>query len=165
MRSLFSVRTLSESRKHVPQVQYTMPFVQYLIQLWQCFWGVISQLSKYSMFSHAVGHFLRLLAEWIERAILLQVGLQRFLIRMRLELMNQLLDCFLADVILVLDSRMGQSFDPEVYFTATTFVVRSTVTILLVLAGMVEGAFSRQSLWCPGVHNESSVSVQFFAVQ
>ena len=28
--------------------------------------------------SHAVDHFLRLLAEWIERVILLQVGLQRF---------------------------------------------------------------------------------------
>ena len=39
---------------------------------------------------HAVDHFFRLLAEWIERAILLQVGLQRFFIRMRLELMNQL---------------------------------------------------------------------------
>ena len=34
---------------------------------------------------------------------------------------------------------MWQSLDPEVYFTATTFVVRSTVTILVVLARMVEG--------------------------
>ena len=58
--------------------------------------------------SHAVDHFLRLLGEWIERVILLQVGLQRFFIRMRLELMNQLVDCFLADVILLLD---GQSLD------------------------------------------------------
>ena len=53
---------------------------------------------------------------------------------MRLELKNQLLDCFLADVIVLLDSRMGQSLDPEVFFTATTFVVRSTVTILFMLA-------------------------------
>ena len=83
--------------------------------------------------SHAVDHFLRLLAEWIERAILLEVGLQRFFIRMRLELMNQLLDCFLADAILLLDSRMGQSLDPEDYFTATTFVVRSTTNIFLCL--------------------------------
>ena len=83
--------------------------------------------------SHAVVHFLRLLAEWIERAILLEVGLQRFFIRMRLELMNQLLDCFLADAILLLDSRMGQSLDPEDYFTATTFVVRSTTNIFLCL--------------------------------
>ena len=36
--------------------------------------------------SHAVDHFLRLLPQWIERAILLQVGLQRCFIRMRLEL-------------------------------------------------------------------------------
>ena len=42
--------------------------------------------------SHAVDHFLGMLAEWIERAILLQVGLQRCFIRMRLELVNQLLD-------------------------------------------------------------------------
>ena len=76
--------------------------------------------------SHAVDHFLRLLAEWIERVILLQVGLQRFPIRMRLELVNQLLDCFLAGVILLLDGRMGQSLDPEVNFTATAFFVRST---------------------------------------
>ena len=89
--------------------------------------------------SHALDPFLRLLAEWIERAILLQVGLQRFFIRMSFDLMNQLFDCFLADVILLLDSRMEQSLDPEVYFTATTFVSRSTATISLVLALVVEG--------------------------
>ena len=87
--------------------------------------------------SHAVDHFRRLLAECIEHVILLQVGLQRFLIRMRLKLMNQLLDCFLADVILLLDGRMGQSLDPEVYFTATTFVVRSTATIFGLLASIL----------------------------
>ena len=68
--------------------------------------------------------------------------MERFFIRMRLELMNQLWDCFLAVVIVLLDSRMEQSLGPEVYFTATTFVlrsVRSTVTILVVLARMVEG--------------------------
>ena len=42
----------------------------------------------------------------VERVILLQVGLQRFSIRMRLELMHQLLDCFLEGAILLLDSRM-----------------------------------------------------------
>ena len=56
-------------------------------------------------------HFLRLLAEWIERAILLQVGLQRFFIRLRLELMNHLLNCFLGDMNLLLNSRMGQFLD------------------------------------------------------
>ena len=59
--------------------------------------------------SHAVDHFLRLLAEWIERVILLQVGMQRFFFRMHFELMNQLLDSFLADVILLLEGRMEQS--------------------------------------------------------
>ena len=49
--------------------------------------------------SHAVDHVLRLLAEWVERVILLQVCFQRFSIWMRLELMNQLLDCCLAGVI------------------------------------------------------------------
>ena len=58
---------------------------------------------------------------------------------MRLELVSQLLDCFLADVIVLLDSRMEQSLDPEVHFTATIFVVRSTVTILVVLARLVDG--------------------------
>ena len=38
---------------------------------------------------------------------------------MHLELMKQLLDCFPADVIVILDSRMVQSLDPEVYITAT----------------------------------------------
>ena len=52
--------------------------------------------------SHAVDHYLRLLPEYIERSILPQVGMQRFFIRMRLELMNQLLDCFLADEIVLL---------------------------------------------------------------
>ena len=41
-------------------------FVQYVIELGRCMLGVISQISK----SHAVDHFLRLLAERIERAIL-----------------------------------------------------------------------------------------------
>ena len=58
---------------------------------------------------------------------------------MILELLNQFLDCFLADVIVFLDSRMEQSLDPEVFFAATTFVIRSTVTVLVVLAGMIEG--------------------------
>ena len=89
--------------------------------------------------SHAVDHFLRLLAEWVDRVILHQVGFQRLSIWMRLELMNQLLDCLLADVIVLSDSRMVQSLEPKVYFTATTFVVRSTVTTLVVLARMVEG--------------------------
>ena len=88
---------------------------------------------------HAVDHFLRLLVEWVERVILLQVGLQRFSIRMRLELMNQLLGCFLAGVVLLLNGRMGQSFDPEVNFTATSFLVLSTATGFSVLARMVEG--------------------------
>ena len=57
----------------------------------------------------------------IERVILLQVGLQRFPIRMRLELMNQLLDCFFANVILLLDCSAVQSLNPEAYFTATSF--------------------------------------------
>ena len=89
--------------------------------------------------SHAVDHVFRLLAEWIGRAILLQVCFQRSSIWMCLELMNQLLDCFLAGVILLLDGRMRRSLDPEVNFTATIFVVRSTVTILGVLARLVEG--------------------------
>ena len=137
-RSLFSFRTLSEGRKHVPQVQKTIPFVQYVIQLGALYsWSDLANLEVLNV-SHAGDHFLRLLAEWIERVILLQVGLQRFFIRMRLELMNQLLDCFFADVIMLLDGRMEQSLDPEVYFTATTFVVRSTATSFSVLARMVE---------------------------
>ena len=48
---------------------------------------------------------------------------------MRLELVNQLLDCFLAGVIMLLDGRMRQSLHPEVNFTATTVVVRSTALL------------------------------------
>ena len=92
--------------------------------------------------SRAVDRFLRLLAEWVERVSLFQVGLQRVSIWMRLELVNQLLDCFLAGVILLLDYRMGQSLGPEVYFAATSFLVRPVATGFCVLARMVEG-FSR----------------------
>ena len=53
--------------------------------------------------------------------------------------MNQLSECFLADVILLLDSRMGQSLDAEVSFTAATVVVHSTATGFCVLATMIEG--------------------------
>ena len=74
-----------------------MPFVQYFIQLWHCTVGEVLHVS------HAVDHFLRLLAEWVERVILLQIGFQRLSIWMRLELMNHFLDCFLAGVILLLD--------------------------------------------------------------
>ena len=114
--------------------------------------------------SHAVDHSLRLLAEWIERVILLQVGLQRFSIRTRLELMNQLLDCFLAGVIMLLYGRMGQSLDPEVNFTATTVVVRSA-TYFSKLARMVEGR-SRVGACCVlAFKMQVRNSVQFCAVQ
>ena len=59
---------------------------------------------------------------------------------MRLELVNQFLECLFADVIVFLDSPMEQSLNPEVYFTATSFLVCSTVTIFFVLARMVEGS-------------------------
>ena len=61
---------------------------------------------------------------------------------MILELMNQFLDCLFADVIVLLNGRMAQSLDPEANFTATTFVVRSTV-----LVRMIEG------LSCVGVRS------------
>ena len=39
-------------------------------------WSDIANLDVFHV-SHAVDHFLRLLAEWIDRVILLQIGLQR----------------------------------------------------------------------------------------
>ena len=48
--SLLSFRTLCEGRKHVPHVQYTITFGQYVLQLAHCMLGVISRISKYSMF-------------------------------------------------------------------------------------------------------------------
>ena len=48
--SLFNLRFLSESRMHVPQVQYTMPVVQHVEQLWHCTLEVISRISKHSVF-------------------------------------------------------------------------------------------------------------------
>ena len=103
MRSWFSFRILSEGRKHVPAstiFNACRPVCHTVVALY--FGSDLPNLVVLHV-SHAVDLFLRLLAEWIERVILLQVGLQRFLIRMRLELMKQLLDCFLADVILLLD--------------------------------------------------------------
>ena len=47
--------------------------------------------------SHAEDHFLRLLAERNERALLLWVFLWCFFVRVILELMNQFLDCLFAD--------------------------------------------------------------------
>ena len=116
-----------------------MAFVQYVIHWWHCTLGVISHISKYSMFPMLLVISFDFSRNGVERLILFQVGLQRFFIRIRLELTNQLLDCFLADVILLLDSRMGQSSGPEVSFTGTTFVVRSIATGFSVLARMVEG--------------------------
>ena len=139
MAILVYFRIVSEGREHVPKIQYTMPFVQYVIQSGALYLG--SDLANLEALpvSLAVDHFLRLLAEWIESVILLQVDLQRFSIRMRLELMTQLLYCFLAGVIMLLDDGMGQSLDPEVNFTATTFVVRSTAPDFSALAGVVAG--------------------------
>ena len=61
---------MSEGHKHVPHVQNTIPFGQYVIQLEHCF--LVSDLANLEVLhvSHAVDRFLRLLAEWIERAIL-----------------------------------------------------------------------------------------------
>ena len=90
---------------------------------------------------HAVHHFLRLLAEWIEREILLQVGLQRFSIRMCLEL-NELLDCFFAGEIMLLDRPKIQCHRDNRFLCACQNGRRT---------------FSCQSLSCPGVHSASSV--------
>ena len=90
--------------------------------------------------SHSADDVLRLLAEWVERLILFQVGFQSFAIWMRFKLMNQLFDCFLAGVILLLDSSMWQSLDSEVDVTATG------------LSHMVDGSsrFTRQVVsWRP----------------
>ena len=48
---------------------------------------------------------------------------------MILKLVNQFLDCLFADVVVFLDGRMGQSLDPEIYFAATGFPVRSTLLV------------------------------------
>ena len=56
--------------------------------------------------SQAADHVLRLLAEWVVRVILSQIGFQRLLIWMRFELMNQLFDCFLECVIFLLNCRV-----------------------------------------------------------
>ena len=62
----------------------------------------VSQISKYFVFP-----MLRIMS-------LCQVGFQRFAIWMRLKLMTQRFDCFLAGVILLLDSWMWQSWVFEV---------------------------------------------------
>ena len=70
-RSLLNFRTLSEGRKHVPHVPFSIPFGQYVMQLGHCVLG--SDLASLEVLhvSHAADHVLRLLAERIERAILL----------------------------------------------------------------------------------------------
>ena len=78
---------------------------------------------------------------------------------MILELANQFLDCLFTDVIVFLDSRMRESLDPEVLF------YRDKVPCTFHGACHNDRrTFSRRSLWCPGVHNSSSSSVQFFTM-
>ena len=76
--------------------------------------------------------------------------------------MNQFVDCFLADVIVLFDSRMGQSLDSEVYFTATSFLVPSQFS--LCSSEWSEDVLASELVvsWRPFA---SSDSVHFFAVQ
>ena len=62
---------MSEGRMHVPHVQYTIPFMT-VGALYV--WSDLANLEVLHV-SHAVDHFLRLLAERIERAFLLWVFL------------------------------------------------------------------------------------------
>ena len=55
-----------------------MPFRPVCRTVGALFFFWVSDLANLEVLQ-AVDHFFRLLAEWIERAILLQVGLQRFL--------------------------------------------------------------------------------------
>ena len=82
-------------------MQYTIPFGQYVRQLEQLYvWSDLANLEVLHV--HAADHFLRLLAERIERAILLEVFSQSCFVRVILELVNQFLDCLFADVIVIL---------------------------------------------------------------
>ena len=108
-RSWFKLWVMSEGRKHVPYVQCTMLFVQYDIQLWHGTLGVISHISKYSMFPmQQIISFdcsLNGLNAWFCFSLL--SPLLDISIWMRLELTIQLGDCFLAGVILLLDGCMA----------------------------------------------------------
>ena len=99
-RSLLNLRCLSEGRKHVPQVQF-FNACRPVVALY--FGSDLAHLEVLRV-PHAADHVLRLLAEWVDRLILFQVGFQRFATWMRFKLMNQLFGCFLAGVVLLLDS-------------------------------------------------------------
>ena len=125
------------------------------------FSGVISKISKYSMFPMLLIISFDCSQNGLNARFCFRSACYASLFGCVSNWWINFWDCFLADVIVLLDSRMRQSLDPEVYITATTFGVRSTVTILVVLASMVGGCSRVRVLYCPGVHNASSASVQF----
>ena len=84
--------------------------------------------------SHAGDHFLRLLAEWIERVILLQ-GLATLLYSDASR--NWWINLWTFS-LRVWSCSWGSSLDPEVNFTASAVLVRYPATSFSVLARMVE---------------------------
>ena len=132
-RSWFKLWVMSEGRKHVPYVQCTMLFVQYDIQLWHGTLGVISHISKYSMFPCSRS-FLST-ARWMgwthdfASVCFHRFSTSRFgcVSNWRFNLGTASLPVWSCSWTVV-----WQSLHPEVYFTATDFPVLS-------LARMVGG--------------------------
>ena len=115
---------------------FSMPCVQCVIQLAHCILGVISQISKYTMFpmlyinSISFGCSLSGLNARLCFALRRPVTLLGSDASRTDESTFGLLPCGCDRA---LGQPNGAILEPEDYFTATTFVVRSTVTVLVVL--------------------------------
>ena len=62
---------------------------------------------------HVGDQLLRLFAEHINLFGLIQVLHEKFLVRVTIELLNQLFDCFSATCVLLLDCRYGAILGPS----------------------------------------------------
>ena len=81
--------------------------------------------------AHVGDQLLRLFAERVNLLSLIQVLQEELLVRVILELLNQLCDCFFAIHVLLMDSRMRYAWDSLVNVAAAGFSVTSRYALVV----------------------------------
>ena len=114
-----------------------MPICQYQAQSGHCILEEVSQSSKISVLPMSVINFfdspqlLRLFAELFHLPRLTQVLQERLLVRVILELLNQLIDCCFAIRVLLLDCRMRYAWYSVVDVAAAGFTTTSARALVV----------------------------------
>ena len=108
-----------------------MPISQYKAQSGHCFLEEVSQSSKISVLPMSVINFFDLSLNVLISSVLFKSCRKTLLVRVILELLNQLFDCFSAIRVLLLDCRMRYAWYSKVDVAAAGFSVTSRYALVV----------------------------------